>query len=234
MAARRYSATKKGFPSEWRVRKVASAGHQIGCHSGTHSLVHLQTPAAFREETRRSISAITEAISAPVECYRAPGFSITPSSFWAFEILRELGITTDCSVFPGRHAHGGTGTAFPSTPFRIQVNGQTLMEFPMSLASLGPVQVAFAGGGYFRLLPLSWISRWTRASPYVMTYFHPRDFDPDQPRIQGLSPFRSFKAYVGLKGSFAKLDQYLGQFGGQSLADAQHLIDWKQAPSLQL
>ena len=39
-----------------------------------------------------------------------------------------------------------------------------------------------------------------------MFYFHPRDFDPSQPRIKSLEPIRYFKSYVGLKGSADKLN----------------------------
>ena len=40
--------------------------------------------------------------------------------------------------------------------------------------------------------------------PYVMMYFHPRDFDTDQPRWEGLSMKERFIGYVGLKGAYGK------------------------------
>src|ERR1700677_486394 len=33
------------------VRKIAAAGHEIGCHSYQHRLVHSLTPAQFKEDT---------------------------------------------------------------------------------------------------------------------------------------------------------------------------------------
>lgn len=216
------------------LRRIAAAGHHVGCHSDVHSLVHQQTPAQFREETRRALETISAAVSAPVDCYRAPGFSITESCPWAFEILLELGVRTDCSVFPGRHAHGGTGARFPAVPFRLALPNGQLDEFPMAVTSGALLRVPFAGGGYFRLFPSALIERWASAAPYVMTYFHPRDFDPGQPRLAGLSRLRRFKTYVGLAGSLAKLDRFLGRFGGRSVAEARAQLDWSAAPLVRL
>jgi polysaccharide deacetylase family protein (PEP-CTERM system associated) len=212
------------------LRRIVARGHGLGCHSDVHSLVWSQSPAAFREETARALESISGAVGQPVTCFRAPGFSITAECLWAFEVLLDLGITSDSSVFPGAHAHGGTRTLFPGGPFRIGVGGRTLREFPVSLAGVGPMQLAFVGGGYFRLLPLPLISHWTRRQPGPMTYFHPRDFDAGQPRIPGLSALRRFKAYVGIPGATRKLDVFIDRFGGRSLAQASSAIDWEATP----
>lgn len=45
-----------------------------------------------------------------------------------------------------------------------------------------------------------------KASDYMMTYFHPRDFDRDQPKVQGLPMMRQFKSYVGIKGAWKKVE----------------------------
>ena len=42
-----------------------------------------------------------------------------------------------------------------------------------------------------------------------MTYFHPRDFDFDQPIINDLSKIRKFKSYYGLKNSLGKLEKLI-------------------------
>ncbi len=212
------------------LRRIAQFGHEIGCHSHVHSLVHRQTPDEFREETRHALEAISVAVSAPVRLYRAPGFSLTRDCAWAFEVLAELGFEIDCSVFPGTHAHGGSAGAFPGAPFRIEASGRILHEFPASLVRVGPLHLAFAGGGYFRLLPIGVISRLAARSPYTMTYFHPRDFDAGQPRISGLSRRRAFRAYVGIEGALRKLDRLLTELGGQSVGAADRTFDWERSP----
>jgi hypothetical protein len=62
-----------------------------------------------------------------------------------------------------------------------------------------------------------------------MTYFHPRDFDPDQPMIKSLPLIRKFKSYVGLKKSFGKFQQLLDDFEFIDLREANKQIDWEKA-----
>lgn len=216
------------------LRRIVKAGHHVGCHSNAHALVSQETPDQFRSETRRAMATIADAISKPVNCYRAPGFSITPNTLWAFDELLELGVKVDCSVLPGRHAHGGLGTGFPALPFKLELRGGSLRELPMSMANLGPLRLPTAGGGYFRLLPFFLMAHWADNAPYVMTYFHPRDFDEGQPRLPGLSRFRGFKAYVGIRGAYDKLDRFLGRFNGRSVAEADQQIAWGSVPTVKL
>ena len=60
-----------------------------------------------------------------------------------------------------------------------------------------------------------------------MSYFHPRDFDPDQPRIKDLSKYRTFKSYVGLKTTEQKLKRWLSDMDFIDLSTADKKIDWK-------
>jgi hypothetical protein len=45
---------------------------------------------------------------------------------------------------------------------------------------LGRFKIPFSGGVYFRLLPYRVIDYLAGRSDYFMSYFHPRDFDPEQ------------------------------------------------------
>ena len=56
-----------------------------------------------------------------------------------------------------------------------------------------------------------------------MTYFHPRDFDPDQPMVPGLSFARKFKSYVGLSRSYIKLQRLLSELEFLTLFEAVEL-----------
>src|SRR5882672_8224140 len=42
------------------VRRIADAGHEIGCHSDKHRLVCNLSPKEFREDTLRAIGSIEE------------------------------------------------------------------------------------------------------------------------------------------------------------------------------
>ena len=59
-----------------------------------------------------------------------------------------------------------------------------------------------------------------------MTYFHPRDFDPQQPMIKDLSLLRKFKSYYGLNNAFGKLEQLISTFDFIDLKEAHNSIDW--------
>lgn len=51
---------------------------------------------------------------------------------------------------------------------------------------------------------------------YQMTCFHPGDFDYEQPKVPGLSLFRYFKSYYGLKDCQRKFAHILSQNEFQS------------------
>lgn len=71
-------------------------------------------------------------------------------------------------------------------------------------------------------------------SNYVMTYFHPRDFDPEQPVITDLSLKRRFKSYIGLKGAFGKLETLLSLFHFIDLTTAEKKVNWKNSKVVKL
>lgn len=214
------------------VQEIARRGHELGTHSDMHQLVYQQEPEAFERDLVDSISAIEKAAGKRVRAYRAPGFSITRNvAPWAFDILVRNGIEVDGSVFPAPRAHGGI-SGFPvAGPCSIETrSGAALRAFPMSVKHLGTRELVFSGGGYFRLTPKPLLMRLFDRSEYTMTYFHPRDFDPEQPIAPGLSRTRRFKSYVGLKGAFGKLDTLLGRFEFITLGEAEAQIDWEKVP----
>jgi len=65
-----------------------------------------------------------------------------------------------------------------------------------------------------------------------MTYFHPRDFDPEQPMIKELSPIRKFKSYYGLSSSLHKLELLIQDFDFISLNEADKIIQWENVKSI--
>jgi polysaccharide deacetylase family protein (PEP-CTERM system associated) len=216
------------------VRRIAEK-YPVGTHTENHQLLWQQTPEQFREDLRSSVRRLEDITGRKVDAFRAPGFSIRPSESWAFEILAEEGITVDSSIFPAHASHGGW-PGFPSeSPALIQGNGFTIKEFPMSLEHFAGRSFVFAGGGYFRLCPYPLLRRWTREHrDYSISYIHPRDLDPGQPMVPGLSLLRKFKSYYGLAGAEKKLRRYLSEFPFVNLDAAAQGIDWQQAPVIRL
>lgn len=213
------------------VRAIAAAGHEVGTHSFAHEMVHQQSPRAFEADLERSIGTISDALGSKVASYRAPGFSITPRTPWAFETLVRHGIETDASLFPTWRMHGGFPGAIRQ-PGWIETPAGRIREFPMSVSSLAGRHVPVSGGGYFRLFPTSLTHALMRREPYVMTYFHPRDFDVGQPTIPGLSLLRHVRTYVGVGSAFARFEQMLSAFDFTDFREASERIDWRRAPTM--
>ncbi len=203
------------------VREIAAAGHEIASHGHMHLPVYSQTREQFRDDVRRSLDAIGRGYTGPVRGYRAPSFSITPGTEWAFDTIAELGFAYDASLFPGKRGHGGYPC--PEEPHVLRApSGAALRELPMSVARFGPLRMAYSGGGYMRLLPLPLIRRGIAQShaggrPCV-TYLHPRDFAPDGPRAP-MPMARRFKSYVGLGTTERKLRALLGLYRWGTCAD---------------
>lgn len=202
------------------IREIQERGHEVASHGYSHRRIYTQTPDQFREETRRSKQILEDIIGRPIIGYRAASYSITMQSLWALEILVEEGFRYDSSIFPiFRDRYGIPG--FPRFPHRVQVNGSDLMEYPLSTVRIGGINVPIAGGGYLRLFPYG-LTRWglrainEREKQPAIVYLHPWEIDPDQPRIHG-GLLSSFRHYVNLDGTEAKLISLLKEFKFESL-----------------
>jgi hypothetical protein len=197
-----------------------------------HQLVYNQSPKVFENDLEYLIKLLEDIIGKKVKYFRAPGFSVREDSRWVFDILVSQGIEIDCSIFPAPRAHGGFPSYKAIYPAMIQYDGIRLKEFPINYASILGKSIIYSGGGYFRLFSYTWIKYWTKQTSYLMTYFHPRDFDAGQPVIKGLSLFRKFKSYTGLSRSFYKLQKFLNDFEFIDIAEADRLIDWEHVRTI--
>jgi polysaccharide deacetylase family protein (PEP-CTERM system associated) len=197
------------------ARQIAKRGHELGAHSFWHRRVDTLSPQEFGDDLRRTIDVVEAQSGRKVIGFRAPSFSIRPGTEWAFDVLTDLGIRYDSSLFPARRGHGGYICPRRPHNFTLAPSGRPMRELPISVMKLGPLRLAFSGGGYIRLLPFKVIDRgfqsFNRAGLPVVVYLHPRDFAPDQPRVP-MPPHRRFKAYVGLSSTREKLRKMLARY----------------------
>lgn len=216
------------------VQRIAEK-YEIGSHTMTHQLVWQQSPQEFRKDVEASVKLLEDITGQKVTSFRAPGFSIRESEKYAFETLHELGITTDCSVFPAQHAHGGMPSYTEQVPSLVKYNGIQIEEFPVTYKEIASKHLIYSGGGYFRLFPYSLIKKWSKEQDkYLMSYIHPRDLDGGQPVLEGLPLSRRFKSYVGVKKAENKLRQYLTDFDFMDIRTARKQIDWSKVPVVEL
>lgn len=216
------------------IREISERGYEIGSHTHLHQLAYDQDRTTFFNDVEKSIKTLEDCTGKKVTSFRAPGFSITKNNKWAFEVLHELGITKDSSVFPAGRSHGGLPSYARAEPSILKYNGIQLKEFPINTHTILGKPFIFSGGGYFRLLPYELIKSFTKKSDYVMSYFHPRDFDYEQPLVPGLSLPRRFKSYVGLKKCKPKLERWLNDFDFIDIQQANKKVNWAKTPIVNL
>jgi polysaccharide deacetylase family protein (PEP-CTERM system associated) len=216
------------------IRKIHAQGHHIGCHSYQHELTFRFDRISFKQDTEKAKKLIENVIGEKIDAFRAPGFSITKNNTWALEILIELGFSYDCSIFPSTHDYGGMPNYGASEPAIIATKNGTIKEFPINIHSIMGKKIVFSGGGFFRFFPYRVIKKWAKETSYLMTYFHPRDFDTNQPVIKSLPLKRRIKSYIGINNAFGKFQQLLDDFDFINIVQADQLINWDMAKTINL
>jgi len=193
------------------VREIAGRGHELGCHSYWHRLIYKLSPEEFRQDTVRAKNLIEQAAGVSVQGYRSPTFSITRKSLWAFDVLAETGFSYDSSVFPVRHDVYGIPDA-PRAPFVVQTPSGPIVEYPMTTFRFrGSGNLPVGGGGYLRIFPY-WYTRlgveraWREGIP-IVSYIHPWELDPHQPRLNASlkSRLRHYTNLSGMENHFREL-----------------------------
>lgn len=195
------------------VRRIHEAGHEVASHGYGHDLVYQLNPQQFREDARRAKSLLEDLTGTRVIGYRAPNFTIVEQTRWALDVLKEEGFVYDSSVFPltwhDRYGFRSCGT----TPFEWD-NG--LIEVPIAVSRISGLSLPVGGGGYFRLMPYLYfrtlLARTNRQGNAFTFYLHPWEFDPSQPRVQGVRLQHRFRHYVNLARTAPRLRRLLDDF----------------------
>ena len=212
------------------IKRIARKGHEIGCHSHKHQFVYEMDYARFLKDSKEAIDILEDITGHKVRGYRAPAFSITEKNKWALQVLGEVGIEYDCSIFPATRSFGGFPSFTKHEPTIIKYGNTIIKEFPINIANVWGMNIAYSGGGYFRLIPYWKIQKIMKKSDYVMSYFHIRDFDAHQKKVLSL---RYFKSYYGISGAFDKLKKFICDFDFINVERANDEFDWEKAPVIE-
>jgi polysaccharide deacetylase family protein (PEP-CTERM system associated) len=196
------------------VRMVANAGHEIGTHGHTHSLIYKMTPKEFAEELERSVKLLEDITGRPVLGHRAAYFSISEQSLWALDIIAEQGLKYDSSIYPIRHYRYHWSDT-PRHPYILENATSRLVEIPVSTLSILGHNLPMFGGFYLRFFPRAivgkGVSLLNRQGHPVVIYLHPWELDPKQPKIS--LPYRlRFPHYWRLGSTRGKLRSLLRKF----------------------
>jgi len=197
------------------VQMIHDAGHEIATHGYSHRSVTELTPEEFKTELEKSIEILEKISGQKVMGFRAPNYSIVPETIWACQILTDLGIKYDSSIFPVKHDRYGFLCA-PRFPFFIDLKEHgELIEFPLSTIRMFGNNIPVAGGAYLRLYPYWFIrmaiKRLNNTGKPAIVYLHPWEIDVDQPRVK-LSFISKFRHYGNLMMMQTKLTRLLNDF----------------------
>lgn len=217
------------FPSI--VRKIDDSGFEIGSHSQNHILPYKMTDDEFQTDLTQSLENIEQVIGKKVEIFRAPGFAINEAKL---NILSNNGIKIDSSVSSIKLTHNSYFRSEINLPAVLRINGLEIREFPLNHYKILSKKIMIQGGGFFRITPKFLLKQMISGSNYNLLYFHPRDFDPEQPRISNISFKDKFRFYSGLKNSFSKFQWLLDNFKFSDIRSANESIDWSGVPSFEL
>jgi polysaccharide deacetylase family protein (PEP-CTERM system associated) len=200
------------------VKETFRRGHEVATHGYAHKLIYNQTQDEFSEDIFKSKSILENLTGHSVIGYRAPGFSITPATEWAFDILAQHGIKYDSSIFPGKRFFGHYDK-FNKEPIIVHTSDKEIIEFPQTVVDFGIIRLSCFGGGYFRLFPESVILNMARiikkSDRPLILYIHPRDIDIHQPKIQ-FSFLKNIRHYINISKTEQKLARISGCFNFQS------------------
>ena len=204
------------------IQSIFERGHEIGCHTFSHTLVWNLDESLFREELEHFHSVIEMILGkVKIKGFRAPCFSIDNRNKWALRVLLDFGYQYDASIFPLKinPLYGVSGA--PTRPYRISFEDVRkedpqgpLMEFPLCPLMVGRLKIPISGGFYLRALPsyfLYWgLKRINRTQPFVV-YFHPWEGYAKTPRFK--LPFcNRVISYYGISSALKKLEFLLKHF----------------------
>jgi polysaccharide deacetylase family protein (PEP-CTERM system associated) len=162
------------------VTSIAAAGHEVALHGWRHTPLDRLTRDEVRSDLERGKAVLEDLTGQAVTGFRAPMFSLIPTTRWVTELLGECGFVYSSSVLPARNPLYGDPTC-PARPFRWP-NG--LLELPCPILGRSGIGVPFLGGVYLRTLPVPAIRTALALAPpdqLLWTYCHPYDIDDDEP-----------------------------------------------------
>ena len=218
------------------VKEIGTRGHEIASHGYNHELCSNLSMAELHEDLYRSKALLEDITGQPVHGYRAPSFSVSDE---VLKIIEQCGYLYDSSYNSfamhkryGRiHMQPGTSNG-PATKlsekfYELPISN---LEFTIhnSQLKINNFILPWGGGGYFRLLPVSLFKQGVKqilgkTGCYIF-YCHPWEFDPDQPRVDGMRPDLHFRHYVNLKKSLTKLRSFMSAFSSSNFVSCSDFL----------
>lgn len=166
------------------IERIAAAGHEIGCHGDAHRLVNTQTSGEFAADLRAARATIEQLTGIRPLGYRAPAFSITRETPWAYEVLLDEGFAYDASRHDSPLLRDRVGDPGPG-PHALRLGDGSLWEFPVAVWHQRPVNLPIGGASYWSVMPTALVLKGlAKAGPMPGLYLHPYELDPEPLRLE--------------------------------------------------
>ncbi len=166
------------------ILEIRDQGHEIGVHGYNHLLFTRNNPDTIYDEISRAKERIELITKNEVFGHRAPAFSITQDTPWAFDVIRKAGFKYDSSVVPATNFKYGLD-GFPKEITKVDTQYGDLVEVPISFIKWMGMTIPYLGGSYLIRSPKYVVKKWISDSKYndqakyLMLYLHPYEFDTD-------------------------------------------------------
>jgi len=189
------------------VKEIHQRGHEVGIHGSGHIAMDTLTKTDAVDDLYRSVHTVESLIGTKVYGYRAPYFSVRKENLYVLEILAELGLIYDSSIFPMKMPRYGIEGFDDENKLYQLNNGMEIVELPITIFKYKGKRIPIAGGGYMRLMPSFLIKmiykQMNSDGIEPMIYMHPYEFD-SQP-IDCTSNYAIDANYSKLKSEFLNL-----------------------------
>ncbi len=192
------------------INELITEGHEIGCHTYSHTELFYSNKETFESEIQKCIELI-KPYGITYSGFRAPYFSIDHRTMWALDVLKKYNFKYDTSIFPGDSKRTGI------EGYRKDIHHLSpydLMEIPISTFKIFSMDFGL-GGAYFRILPYKLFSRKikeiNKTRPAIF-YIHPWELDVKHPYLSFLSQRRKIPHYWNLGSTEKKIELLLQDF----------------------
>jgi polysaccharide deacetylase family protein (PEP-CTERM system associated) len=194
------------------VRRIAEAGHEIGCHGDLHRRVEEMSPGEFRADVVRSRDRLEDLLGRRVTAFRAPEWSMRTTDSPALAILVEEGFAIDSSLV----AAPPVGVAEnPTRPVRIVTPSGSILEVPPLMGTFFFQKALWGGGVCGRMTRFSRvdaaIGRAIADGVPPVLYCHPWEFDDEHPPMPGLTLALRLVKFAGRRRTEERLKRWLAK-----------------------
>jgi len=207
------------------IEKIVSNGHEIASHGYSHTDIRKMSKSEFENDLKKSLSILEKISGDNILGFRAPFFSIEEKNIWALDILQKY-LKYDSSIFPVKTPLYGVPKA-PHTIFHPSHNSpftndpySDFIEIPPATLKIPAIgRIPIAGGFHLRFWPLQLIKygirKLNKSNSVAMCYIHPKDLDPDMPKISEYKWYYYWK----LNSATKKFESLLKNFKFSSVRD---------------